>query len=144
MAQDKSPSRARSGVPIIDPRTGHFTDHGALMFEELWRQGAAGFVTVPVVITNVGNFYTLKARLHKEGARSYGDGMAWAGVAPAGSTAAVTACVADAEGNALATVKVYINGGSAQAGNLDIVSGRHYLWIYVASLDAGNGGLVLK
>jgi hypothetical protein len=144
MAQDKSPSRARDGVPIIDIRTGQFTDYGAMVFEELWRQVVAGFVTVPCIITNAGNFYTLKARLHKEGAASYGDHMIFAGVPTAGSTGAVTACVSDAEGNALATVKVYKTNGAAQAGNTDIVANSFYLWCYVAALDGGAGGLVLK
>jgi hypothetical protein len=144
MAQNQAPSRARENLPFVDPRTGNLSSSGALFLEELWRQVVAGFVTVPCVVTNVGNFYTLKTRLHKEGATSYGDHMIFSGVASAGSTGDVTACVSDAEGNALETVKVFKDGGSTLAGNADIVSGRLYLWCYLASLDGGAGGLVLK
>lgn len=143
MSQDRAPSRARDGIPIVqEDRT--FSQDAAIVFEELWRQVVGGFVVVPTVITNTSNFYTLKARLHREGARSYGDGMIWSGVASANSTGDVTACVSTAEGEALPTVKVYKDGGSTQATAGDIVANRFYLWCYVGALDGGNGGLVLK
>lgn len=143
MPQDKAISRFREGLSLTD-KAGTLTREGALLLEEFWRQIVPGFIIVPCIVTNAGNVYTLTARLHAEGARSYADGLIFWGVASAGSTGAVTARVANAQGTALPTVKVYINGGSTQAGNTDIVSGRLYLWCFVQALDAGAGGLVLK
>lgn len=59
------------------------------------------------------------------------------------SAGAVTATVVPSFGT-LATLKVYINGGSTQAGVGDIVAGRLYVFIYADHLDGSAGGLVAK
>jgi hypothetical protein len=64
-------------------------------------------------------------------------------VADASSTASVTATVVPKSG-ALATLKVYITGGAAQAGNGDITAGRVYMGVYAYNLDTNAGGIVIR
>lgn len=145
MPQIEAPSPPRQDDIFVDVKTGRLTPRGMAIVDEIWRQIAAGHVNIPCTITSAANVYTLVPRMHEEGARAYGNHMVFVGPADAGSTAAVTAKVQSASGTKiLSTVKVYINGGSTQAGNLDITAGRLYLWIYSSALDAGAGGLVLK
>lgn len=64
-------------------------------------------------------------------------------VADASSTSSVTATVVPKSG-ALSTLKVYIGGGSAQAGNGDITAGLVYLGVYAYNLDSDAGGIVIR
>jgi hypothetical protein len=138
MAQKESPDVPRSDIQITDPRTGRLTNAGVHFLDQIWRQVCAGFVSVPCVATGT-DAITLTPSMHKEGGNVYADHEIYTAVAAATSTAAVTARV-----GTLAFIKVYINGGSAQAGVGDIVLGRFYLFCYVQALDAGNGGFVIK
>jgi len=142
MAQGEAPNIPRGNTQFVD-KDGMLTPEGLLLLEQYWRQIAAGFVTVPCVASGA-NLITLTPTLHREGARTYADHMVFAAVAAATSTDAVTAKVADAAGNALATLKVYVDGGATQAGTGDVVADRLYFFVYAAALDGGAGGLVLK
>lgn len=144
MPQIEAPGAFKPGEAIVD-REGRLTQRGHALLDQLWRQVAAGHVTIPVTITNVGNVYTLVPRLHEEGARAYGDHMVFFGKAPAASTGSATAKVQSASGQKiLSTVKVYKTNGTAQAGNTDIALDAYYFWIYASALDGGAGGLILK
>lgn len=139
MAQPKAPSPWSRNNPLIDPRTGLLTAHGTVFLQQMWRQVAAGFVLVPVVIAGSANALTLTPQLDEEGAASYGDGMAWVGEIAANSTGAVTAAV-----GSLGSLKVYKSHGLAQAGNGDLLDGEIRVFIYWSTLDSAAGGLVLK
>lgn len=147
MPQIEAPAPPRGNDQFVD-RNGLLTERGRGVLDGLWRQLVAGHVNIPVAITNSGNVFTLVPKMHEEGAQAYGNYMVFVGVASAGSTGAVTAKLQTRSGanggKVLSTIKVYKDGGSTQAGNLDIVSGRLYLWIYRSDLDSGVGGFVLK
>lgn len=143
MAQATSPSPLLPNRALIDVRTGLPTAEFASFLQQMWRQIAAGFVVVPVTIIGT-NSLTLTPTLNAEGGRTYGDYMAFCGVAAATSTGAVTGTVTTARGGSLDTLKVYKSNGAAQAGSGDVVKDSLYLFIYNSALDGGAGGLVLK
>lgn len=144
MAQPRAPTAPRNELRFVD-RNGILTPEGFSILNQMWRQIVAGHVIIPVDITFSSNLYTLVPKLHEEGAQNYGDHMAFFGKAPAASTGSVTAKVQSASGlKVLPTLKVYKTNGTAQAGNTDIPINTYWLWIYVAALDGGNGGFVLK
>ena len=143
MAQDHSPNRPQYNLPFVDPHTGLMSRPGMNVVDQMWKQVAAGFVTVPVMIAGT-NVLTMTPRLHAEGGVSYGDGMAWCGTAANTSTGSVTAVVNTAQYGNLATVKVFKSPGSVQAGAGDIVQFGVYLFVYNSALDSGAGGFVLK
>ena len=138
MAQTEAPTPLDRDMQVINPETGSLTPEAAAMFNEIWRQVVAGFVVVPCVI-NGSNNLVLTPKLHKEGGSAYADHMIFAAVATANSTAAVVGRVAK-----LSSIKVYKDGGATQAGRGDIIANRLYLFCYVAALDGGAGGFVLK
>ena len=142
MSQDISPNRPQDKYQFISLDTGRLTQYGLQTLEQMWNQIAAGFGICPCDATTAANVITLRPRLNGEGARTYGNHMAFSFVADATTTAAVTAKVVG--DNTLATIKVYIDGGATQAGNNDIITDRLYLLIYNSALDSGAGGLVLK
>lgn len=142
MAQPDAPTSPRRDAIFVEPRTGRLSDQGLQLLEQYWRQLAAGFVTVPVTIEGT-DILTLTPIMAAEGAASYGDFMAWAGVAPNLSTGAMTAFLT-AGGAALETVKVYKSPGLVQAGAGDVVAGGFYVFFYSSALDGGAGGLILK
>lgn len=143
MPQAEAPDVLRSEWQFVDPKTGRLTASGALFLDQLWRQISAGFPIIPCIATGA-NDITLVPRMQKEGARTYADHIVFGFVAAADSTDAVTAHVEDAGGaEPLATVKVYISGGSAQANTGDVLQTRFYLAAFVQALDGGAGGLVL-
>lgn len=136
------PSAPRTTAPLVH-KDGRLTNEGQFMLEGLWRHVVAGFVIVPCTASGK-NVITLTATLHREGARTYEDGMTFQFVAAETSDGAVTAKVQDAEGKALDTIKVFVTDGAAQAGAGDVTADRLYLAIYNSALDSGAGGLVLK
>lgn len=144
MADTKAPNPPRLDQNVIDPRTGGFTQQGYMMMQGIWRQIAAGFVIVPCTASTTANLITLTPKLHEEGAAAYGDYMTFAFVADASVSGVTTAKVQTRAAKALATIKVYASGGSAQATTGDIVATRLYLAIYNSALDGGAGGLVIK
>jgi hypothetical protein len=143
MAQDEAPSPPQREFQISDTKTGLLTQYGISLLDQLWRQVAAGFSSVPCIASTTANLITLTPRLHEEGARTYGDGMIYTFLADANSSGAVTAKVQSGT-KVLSTVKVYIDGGATQANAGDVDLGKVYLAVFEGSLDAGNGGLVLK
>lgn len=143
MAQPHAPNPPRAKTPFTT-RDGLLTPDALAVMQQLWRQVAAGFVTVPVVIGGTANELTLTPKLTAEGGRVYADHMAFAGVAATTSTGSVTAKVTSDQYGDLASLKVYKTNGAAQAGSGDLVAGSFYTFWYVAALDDGAGGLVLK
>lgn len=144
MAQNEAPTRPRQGLQLVEAGTGRITQEGLLLLEPLWRQVVAGFVIVPVQITQTDvNELQMAPLLHQEGAEAYGTGMAFWGMAVAGCTGAVTARV-QSRAKALPAKKVYVADGATQAGAGDIAANRCYLFMYHGDLDGGGGGFVLK
>ena len=141
--QSVAPSQPKEDFKFINLDTGRLSPYGVQTLEQIWNQIAAGPGICSCNATTTGNVISLRPRLHREGARTYGQHFVWAFTADATTTAAVTAFVTDGT-NALATLKVYITDGATQAGNNDIVLGRTYLLIFDAALDSNNGGMVLK
>ena len=141
MALNRSPGVIRATEQLID-ESGKPTRDAFLSITEIWRQIVAGFVIVPCAASGT-NDITLTPILHKEGAATYGDYMTFAAAAAQNSTGAVTAHLESVD-RALPTLKVYVNGGAAQANAGDIVVGSLYLFIYNSALDGGAGGFVIK
>ena len=143
MAQNVAPSQPKEAFKWINLDTGRPTPYGVQMIEQIWNQIAAGPGIISCNAVTTGNVIALTPRLHKEGARTYGQHFIWAFTADATTSAAVTAFVTDGT-TPLATIKVYITDGATQAGLNDIIIGRTYLLVYDSALDAGAGGLILK
>ena len=143
MAQNVAPSQPKEAFKWINLDTGRPTPYGVQMIEQIWNQIAAGPGIISCNAVTTGNVIALTPRLHKEGARTYGQHFIWAFTADATTSAAVTAFVTDGT-TPLATIKVYITDGATQAGLNDITAARTYLLIYDAALDSNAGGFVLK
>ena len=143
MPQNVAPGQPKEAFKWINLDTGRPTPYALQMIEQIWNQIAAGPGIVSCNAVTTGNVIALTPRLHREGARTYGQHFIWAFTADATTTAAVTAFVTDGT-DALATIKVYITDGATQAGNNDFIIGRTYLLIYDAALDAAAGGFVKK
>jgi hypothetical protein len=150
------PSSAKAR-PIASPsdRLPVIGGGGAYAIDELRRQNhLRDYVVgmgriIPCSCISAANVLTLTPNGHgaEDGVgpllEGYRFGDIYLFVADASSTGSVTATVVPKSG-ALATLKVYINGGAAQAGNGDITAGRVYLGVYVYSLDANAGGIVIR
>src|SRR3990167_4881401 len=137
MAQETAPSTPRMPGAFVN-RDGTLSRDGLSVLEEGWRQYVAGFVVVPCSAATASNVITLTPTLHREGAATYADHMVFAFVADATTSGAVTAKLSTG-GIALTTLKVYINGGAAQAGAGDVIDDRTYLLVYNAALDSAVG-----
>jgi hypothetical protein len=92
---------------------------------------------------SVSNFLTLTPNDNAPLIEGYRFGDIYLFVADASSTNSVTATVVPKTGS-LSTLKVYITGGAAQAGNGDITSGRVYMGVYAYNLDSDAGGIVIR
>src|SRR3990167_5544253 len=138
MAQDKAQNRLRRDEPLIDPRTGILTPFGFSVIDQIWRQVAAGFVTVPCTATGT-NAIVLTPTLHKEGGLVLADHMAFSFEAVATSSGLVTVQLAEQT-----ALKGYVGNGATQANTGDVVDGSLYLALYLSTLDGGAGGFVLK
>ena len=143
MAQNVAPGQPKEAFKWINLDTGRPTPYGIQMMEQIWNQIAAGPGIISCNAVTTGNVIALTPRLHKEGARTYGQHFIWVFTADVTTTAAVTAFVTDGT-DALGTIKVYITDGATQAGLNDIIIGRSYLLLYDSALDAGAGGMVIK
>lgn len=142
MTQNEAPNQPQQKYQFVDLDTGFLSSYGLQTLEQIWRQVAANFGTVPTEATNVVNFYTLTPILQSEGGRTYGNHMSWSFVSPFTSTGVVTAAVVGDE--TLPTLKVFKTNGAAQATTGDIVINSLYLVYYNSALDGGAGGFVLK
>ena len=142
MTQNEAPNQPQQKYQFIDLDTGFLTSYGLQVLEQMWRQVAANFGTVPADATNVGNLYTLTPILQSEGGRTYGDYMSWSFMAPFTSTGDVTANVVGDE--TLDTIKVFKDNGATQATTGDIVINALYIFYYNSALDGGAGGFVVK
>lgn len=129
-------------IQIVDPRTGLPTEAFVNLLSELRDNQVCGGRVFPCDATGT-NVITLDPNDVHPLLEGYKFGDIFSFIAAGSSTGNVTATVVPDKG-ALATLKVYINGGAAQAGNGDVVAGRFYLACYVHALDSGNGGFVLK
>jgi hypothetical protein len=143
MSQNVAPSQPKEDFKFINLDTGRLTPYGVQTLEQIFNQVAAGPGVVPCEAVTTGNVIALRPRMHREGARIYGQHFLWAFTADATTSAAVTAFLTDGI-NPLATIKVFKTNGAAQAGLNDIIAGSSYLLLYDGALDGGNGGLVLK
>lgn len=135
--------KPNAGVGFIKP-DGTLTSHG-MEFLNAFREFIVGMNRVtPCSASGTANAITLTPNV---GAcpliEKYVDHEVFVFAAALSSTNSVTATVVPRTGT-LSTIKVYVTGGSAQAGNGDITAGLTYLAIYNSALDAGAGGLVLK
>lgn len=136
-------------TPLVDPRSGVPSAQG---LQRLERQ--RGYVSgmgriIPCSASTTSNHITLTPNGHgtEDGEapliEGYRFGDIYLFVADADATSSVTATVVPKTGT-LATLKVYITGGAAQAGNGDITSGRVYMGVYHYALDSNVGGIVIR
>lgn len=142
-------NRALAHWPVVDKATGLYSP------QELDRQERArAYVTgmgriIPCSCSTTSNVLTLTPNGHgtEDGEapliEGYRFGDIYLFVADASTTASVTATVVPKTGT-LATLKVYITNGAAQAGNGDITSGRVYMGVYAYNLDSNAGGIVIR
>jgi hypothetical protein len=128
--------------PVIDIKTGCFTEHGLTVFNT-WYNFIVGMNRVTPCNATGTNVVTLTPLDSSPLVKAYADYEIYTFVAANNSTGAVTMTVVPRDG-ALATLKAYIDGGSTQANSGDITAGRLYFAIYNDALDAGAGGFVLK
>lgn len=150
-AKHKPLDLPQPSFPAVDPRTGLYSA------SELQRQAnARNYVVgmgriIPCSCVSASNVLTLtpNGNAGQDGESpvledDYKFGDVFLFVADASATGSVTAKVITKAGNALATIKVYITGGAAQAGNGDITAGRVYMGVYAYNLDANAGGIVIR
>lgn len=135
-------------LPAVDRATGFYT------MEEVQRQNKARNYVVGmgrIIPCSCAGTNTLALTPNGSGTEDgegpliegYRFGDVFLFVAAETSTGSVTATVVPKTGT-LATLKVYINGGASQAGSGDITQGRVYLGVFVYSLDANAGGIVIR
>lgn len=130
-------------VPAVDPNTGQLSTTGMQMLQQMWTSVNGLSPTVSCNAAFSLNLYTLTPVEIAPRVKNYYSYWSFAFVAPATSTGAVTATVVPATGS-LASLPVYTNNGAAQANAGDITINLFYLLYFVDSLNAGNGGFVLK
>lgn len=128
---------------IIDPRTGLPTPYFLTFMAKLRAVGLGANRIIPCNATGT-NVITLTPLYPVAPLiEGYRDFDRFTFVAANTSTGSITATVVPERG-ALATLKVYKDGGSTQAGSGDVVAGRIYDAVFNDALDGGAGGLVLK
>ena len=138
-------------IPAINARVALVSREGVLTSEAMatldkWRAyglGAGRLIPCHATGTNVITLLPTDASPTLEGYR-FGDAfLFWA---ENNSTGAVTAKVKPKSTSTytLATIKVYITNGSAQAGAGDVVANSVYVAYFAPHLDSNAGGLVLK
>lgn len=127
---------------FIDPATGSLTSHGLQLLAKFRDYVNGGNRVIPCSADGT-NVITLTPNDATPFLEKYIDHEVFVFEAAATSTGTVTATVVPKTGE-LATLKVYVSGGSTQANAGDVVSGRLYLAIYNSSLDSDAGGFVLK
>jgi len=129
--------------PIVDPQTGFATPYLLTTFQETRQRwlGASRIIPCEATGTNVITMTPLHPVSPLIDAYRVFDRFTF--VAANTSTGSVTATVVPERGT-LATLKVYKDGGSTQAGSGDVVVGRLYDAVFNDALDGGAGGLVLK
>lgn len=126
-----------------------FVDQNGILTNYGWQtlQGTYGFLngTNRIVPCNASgtNVITLTMLSTAPLVQGYYDFDTYRAVAANTTTGSVTALVVTPQGN-LGTIKVFKSNGAAQAGTGDITSGLLYDFVYVDSLDGGNGAFVLK
>lgn len=143
MPQNVAPGQPKEAFKWINLDTGKPTPYAIQMLEQIWNQIAAGPGIISCDAVTTLNVISLRPRMHREGARTYGQHFVWAFTADVTTTGSVTAFLTDGA-DPLDTIKVYKTNGAAQAGNNDIIIGSTYLLVYDTALDGNNGGLVLK
>ncbi len=134
--------RPNASVPFVDPETGLLTSHGVQLLSAWWNFMVGGNRVIPTSATGK-NVVTLTPNDASPMIEKYLDYEVFVAAAAETSDGSVTATVVPKTG-VLDTLKVYVDGGSTQAGSGDVVADRLYLWIYADHLDSGAGGFVLK
>jgi hypothetical protein len=135
-------NKPNSIFPFSELSTGALSEHGLQLLSQ-WYNFIVGMNRNTPCNASGKNVITLTPLAASPLIEKYADFEMYTFVAAQTSDSAVTATVVPKKG-ALATLKVYITGGAAQAGAGDVVAGSLYLAIYNDALDAGAGGLVLK
>lgn len=128
---------------IADPASGLPTDYflGLMQSIRALTQGASRVIPCEATGTNLITLTPLYPVAPLIDAYRSFDRFVF--VAANTSSGSVTATVAPERGT-LATLKIYKDGGSTQAGSGDVVAGRLYDAVFNDALDGGAGGLVLK
>lgn len=132
----------QKGVPFVDLKTGLLTQQAQQNRERLRNYVLGCGRIIPCSATAVSNLITLLPNDASPSLEGYIFGDCFPFWAPATSTGAVTATVVPKNG-ALATLNVYVDGGSSQATASDIVISQFYLACYLPISNANAGGLVL-
>ena len=129
--------RANGEAAFVDLRTGALTPHG-LQLLDAWRNYIVGMNRVIPCSATGTNVITLTPNDSSPLLEKYVDHEIFVFSAAATSTGAVTMTVVPRDG-VLATYKVYITGGAAQAGAGDVIIGRLYLAIYHSTISVDPG-----
>lgn len=135
-------SKSNNLSAFVDLETGALSTHGLLLLSE-WRDFLVGINRIIPCNASGTNVITLTPLTAAPLIEKYVDHETYRFVALNSTTNSVTATVVPRKGT-LSTLKVYIDGGSTQAGNGDITAGRLYDAIYNSALDTAAGGFVLK
>ena len=138
MSQEFAPNAPRNNIQIVDTETGFLTGAGLALFQQYWRQIAAGFTVTACDATGT-NAVTLTPIMHEEGGSALADHMPFAFELPASLSDVMTIKVGE---NAF--YKAYTSLGRAQATTGDFLAGDVLLALFVQSLDGGAGGFACK
>ena len=133
--------RPNSQFPFVDVKTGNLSEHGNQLLTA-WYNFIVGMNRVTPCNATGTNVISLTPLTASPLIEAYRDYEIYGFVAENSSVVPVTATVTPRNGT-LATLNVYKTDGT-QATLGDVLAGSFYLLIYVDSLDAANGGFVLK
>lgn len=135
-------SKPNGQFPVIDIKTGCWTDYGLQMWSQLYNF-VVGMNRLTPCNASGKNVISLAPLPASPLIEKYVDYEVFTFVAEQTSDGAVTMTVVPRDG-VLATLKAYKTSGASQAGSGDIVAGSTYLAIYNDALDTAAGGFVIK
>lgn len=139
----------RSALAFVEPSTGRLSTPAQQQQERLRSYINGAGRVIPCSAASSSNLITLTPNDASPSLEAYVFGDCFPFWADANSTGPVTAAVVlvsrgGVPAGSLATLKVYVTNGSAQADAGDLTSGLLYIAWYVPILDGNNGGFVLK
>ncbi len=140
---------AFKNIAIVDTTTGLLTPPGIQLFQQFisYLTGTSRMIPCNCVTSGtVAGLLQLTQFAAGPFVAQYTDYETYVFVADSNPASAVTAnlTTAGTPTQTFATIKVYKDGGAAQAGAGDVVLGSLYFATFNDALDSGNGGLVLK
>lgn len=140
---------AFKSIAIVDTKTGLLTPPGVQLFQQFVSYLTGTSRLIPCnCVTLAGPPLVLQLTQFAAGpfVAQYTDYETYVFVADSNPASSITAnlTTSGTPSQTFATIKVYKNGGAAQAGAGDVGAGLLYFATFNDALDSGNGGLVLK